>query len=934
MENDNAKLKEIKEFGFEVISNPRKHRSGGGIAIIYKNDLKIKCNNNLTKYKCFQVMECTMNSEEGLIRLVNVYRPPYSQKARFTEAHFMKEFEDYLKCLDEKEGKNIIVGDFNVHMETPEMTYPRQLNNLIRQYSYQQKVPLIPTHIDGGTIDLMIMDEDLGHLLGSMEVFEDGTRSDHYLVLCSMNIKTSSAHSVVNNVMEYRDFKNIDIEAFKADIIESEITGDFSSLEEAVDTYNNTLKCIMDKHCPVIKKRIKKNSTPWMDDQLLDLRRRKRAAERKFRKPGSAAEDKADYIKLRKQFNGLCFIKKKIYHQSSLKASSGDVKALYKKLDKLLGNEQTKLPQHQNAKALAESFKTYFSSKIGKIRSEIQKERKDISDASDINRNTDKYNTNYSPAKDEGLKEFEDVSLDGLKNLVSKLSNKFCCLDPIPTFLLKACIDELAPALLYIVNESLKTGSFPETMKNAVVKPTLKKSGCDQDVLSNYRPVSNLSTVSKLLERAVLQQLNAHLDNNNLYCSAQSGYRQHHSCETLLIRMADDLLKKIVDNETVLVVLLDLSAAFDTIDHVILLDKLKKDYKISGIPLKWLASYLKGRSFAVRIMSSMSGLEDLLFGVPQGSILGPILFILYTKELQSIAMKYDLEIQLYADDSQVYTGFNSKHPTSLDDTRRRINSCMQEIKDWMMTNFMKLNTDKTELLVCAKTKILESDAEDITIEVGNDVISECDWKADSGKSLGVMLDKHVTMDRQISSVVKKCNWTLLNLRRIAYCLNENLKIMLVKQLVLSKVDYCNALYMNLPDTRVRRLKSVMNSCIRFIYHINDRNVDLLPYYRRAHILPFHQRVRFKACLIAHKAVYGNAPQYIQELVTMDKPCYPTRLKDGGMQLVESLTKTNLESRRFSAYAPEIWNRLPVNIRNEESVDLFKRLLKTHLFSLL
>ena len=928
MENDNAKLKEIKEFGFEVISNPRKHRTGGGVAIIYKSDIKLKCNTNVTKYKSFQIMECTMNSDNGLIRLVNIYRPPYSKKARFTEAHFMKEFEDYLKCLDEKDGKNIIFGDFNIHVEKPEMTYPQQLNNLITQYSLQQKVPLIPTHIDGGTLDLMLMDEDIEHLVDGIEVFEDGTRSDHYLVLCSMNLKTTSIHSAANNVIEYRDFKKINIEAFKADITESDITGDFSSLEEAVDKYNRTLTHIMDKHCPVIKKRIKKKFTPWMDEQLLDLRRRKRAAERKFRKPGSAAEDKAEYLKLRKQFNKLCFIKKKIYHQSSLKASSGDIKALYKKLDKLLGNEQTKLPQHHNAKTLAESFKTYFSSKIGKIRSDILDEKKERSET----RNIDNSDTNYPPEKDKSLKEFEELSLDGLKSLVSKLSNKFCCLDPIPTFLLKACINELAPSLLYIINESLKTGVFPRTMKTAVVKPTLKKSVCDQDVLSNYRPVSNLSTVSKLLERAVLQQLNAHLNDNDMYCSAQSGYRQHHSCETLLIRMADDLLKKIVDDQTVLIVLLDLSAAFDTLDHDILLHKLQEEYNVNGIPLQWIASYLKGRSFGVKIGNCMSSLEDLLFGVPQGSILGPILFILYTKELQDIAMKYNLEIQLYADDSQVYTGFNSKCTASLEDTKMRINKCMLEIKNWMMNNIMKLNTAKTELLVCAKKKILSSVAEDITIDVGDDVIGECEWKADSGKSLGVMLDKHVTMDRQITSVVKRCNWTLLNLRRIAYCLNENLKIMLVKQLVLSKVDYCNALYTNLPDTRVKRLKSVMNSCIRFIFYIKDRNVDLLPYYKRAHILPFHQRVHFKACLIAHKAVHGNAPQYIQELVTIDKPSYSTRLKDGGMQLVERLSKTNLESRMFSAYAPGMWNRLPTHIRNEESAEAFKRLLKTHLFS--
>ena len=165
-----------------------------------------------------------------------------------------------------------------------------------------------------------------------------------------------------------------------------------------------------------------------------------------------------------------------------------------------------------------------------------------------------------SPDLNCGFDSFTAVTPKDIKELVSNMSNKFCCLDPIPTFLLKTCVDELTPILLHILNTSVTTGCFPAGMKNAVIKPTLKKDNADSDMLSNYRPVSNLTAVSKLLERVVLNQLNEYLNSNDLYCPVQSGYRPHHSCETLLVRMTDDINREIQAGNIVIVILLDLSA--------------------------------------------------------------------------------------------------------------------------------------------------------------------------------------------------------------------------------------------------------------------------------------------------------------------------------------------------------------------------------------
>ena len=177
------------------------------------------------------------------------------------------------------------------------------------------------------------------------------------------------------------------------------------------------------------------------------------------------------------------------------------------------------------------------------------------------------------------------------------MSNKFSVLDPIPTFLLKECIDDLSPWLLRIIVESLKTSINPSVLKKAVIKPTLKKASLDPDMLKNYRPVSNLSVISKLLEKVVFDQLSCHLENEHLHSEMQSGYRAHHSCETLMIKMMDDILGELDEGRIVLIVLLDLSAAaaFDTIDHNKLLERLQADFGISGDVLEWFKSYLSQR---------------------------------------------------------------------------------------------------------------------------------------------------------------------------------------------------------------------------------------------------------------------------------------------------------------------------------------------------
>ena len=928
-DGDKAKLAEIQDYGWNIISNPRKYRSGGGIAMLYRNSIELKCNTKVTKYKSFQVMESLLNTDQDFVRLVNIYRPPYTKKARYTECDFLGEFEDYLKDLYQKPGDPIIAGDFNFHMERPGDTYPKKLQQLFDDFLLHQHVPLQPTHDEGGTLDLIMTHQNFMCKLQSPDIIPSSTSSDHFLVLFDANLIPKIDEDIIFS--NYRRFKDIDVNEFKSDLMSSELHNfpEDMAVDEAVALYDTVLTQLMDKHCPVIKKKIKRRPTPWIDLELRILRRERRTAERAWRKGKGL---KCDYTKLRDKFTALEFTKRCAHHNNSLKASSGDTKTLYKKLNKLLGNESQDLPRHTDPLKLAEDFKSFFSEKIVNIRDNIETEA-EHADLTQLEQDDSLLpeHCNFSG--------FSKITEEQLKDLVSNMSNKFCCLDPIPPFLLKNCLPELTPILMHIINSSLDSGFFPSAMKKAVIKPTLKKDNADKDVLSNYRPISNLSAVSKLLERVVLNQLNQHLTDNNLYSEVQSGYRPQHSCETLLVRMFDDINNMIQADNVVIVVLLDLSAAFDTIDHSVLLGKLLNDYGIDGTALRWCKSYLENRSFAVKIDDRMSTFLELLFGVPQGSLLGPILFILYIKMLQKIAAKYGLNIQLYADDSQLYISFQPSRPSQLEDVKDMTNRCLAEIKAWMVKNFMKLNESKTELLVLGKPHVLKNYDLSISLQFGSTTISPTECKGDNWKSLGIKLDETLCMERQVNSVRQKCNWTMMNLRTIGRYLDEGIKLMMVKQLVISKLDYCNSLYINLKKTLLNKLKSILNGALRFIYNISDRSTDLVPYYKKAHILPIEHRIFFKVCLLTHKAVHGLSPGYIKELMEVDVPTETgacTRSKTPGdcfKLKIPKMSKNKFDARRFSNYAPTAWNSLPLRLRCLKDTDCFKRMLKNYLYGL-
>ena len=263
--------------------------------------------------------------------------------------------------------------------------------------------------------------------------------------------------------------------------------------------------------------------------------------------------------------------------------------------------------------------------------------------------------------------------------------------------------------------------------------------------------------MSKVLERVVLKRLLSHVTLNNLSECFQSAYKACHSTETALLKICTDILNILDKNNVCLLTMLDLSAAFDTIDHNILTERLETTFGIRGMAIAWFISYLQSRTQAVKINGELSNEFYLEYGVPQGSVLGPVIFTMYTQPLSEIFTKFDVLYHFYADDSQLY---KCDTPKNIPVLIACVEDCIGEVKCWMETNKLKLNDDKTEVMLCSRKGVGSENDKALVLDINGCSIQS----STSVKNLGVYLDQDMSMHSQINNL---CRTLMTNLKKIA-----------------------------------------------------------------------------------------------------------------------------------------------------------------------
>ena len=370
-------------------------------------------------------------------------------------------------------------------------------------------------------------------------------------------------------------------------------------------------------------------------------------------------------------------------------------------------------------------------------------------------------------------------------------------------------------------------------------------------------------------------------------------------------------------------ILLDLSAAFDTIDHSVLLDRMRDNIGIDGVAHDWFTSYLSGRTQSVQIGQVISLISILLlFGVPQGSVLGPLLFLIYILPLGHIIRKYGFELHIYADDTQLYLALK---PASYTQSITEVESCLVDIHTWMSANFLKLNSDKTEVTLFGTWQQLKKYGIDSITVAGVNV----KLQQTPVRNLGVMFDPHMTMEAQVSSVVKSVSYNIRNIGRIRRYLTMDSAKKLVNAAVTSRLDYCNSLLSGIAGTQLKRLQRVQKAAAKVVLRLPK---FASPSLSELHWLPVEYRIKFKTAVTVFKALNGLAPAYLSELLIPYQPPRSSRSNpDRDNLLLLPKTSNKTAARAFRVNGPSVWNDLPVHTRLSRDVISFKKSLKTHYF---
>jgi hypothetical protein len=321
---------------------------------------------------------------------------------------------------------------------------------------------------------------------------------------------------------------------------------------------------------------------------------------------------------------------------------------------------------------------------------------------------------------------------------------------------------------------------------------------------------------------------------------------------------------------------------------------------------------------------SSSASAGLRHGVPQGSVLGPVLFSAYVTPLTDITQGSGTSTHQYADDDQQYITFKPRDMSSVTASVESIENCIVKISDWMASNKLKLSNSKTELLVFTPPRIQHS-IPPSQICVGDAVIQASAF----ARNLGCVWDSAMTMEAHVKSVCSSCFYHLHNISAIRASLTKAATEKLVHALITSRLDSCNALLLHLPKCLTKKLQRVQNTAARIIM-CAPRHSSISSILQELHWLPIIERIEFKICTLTWKALNKCAPNYITELLT---PYTPARTLRSGDQMLLSVPKcrVNYGERAFCIAAPKLWNSLPLVVRHHEHYDAFKVSLKTHLF---
>ena len=887
-----------------------RNRNGGGVVIYVRQQISFPDRNDLVSDSLEMICIEIERPHSKPFLLSAWYRPPNS------ELNIINEYELFLFKCDSESKEMIIMGDLNCDFgKSPPDTYTNRiisLNNLYQMVNLINE-PTRVTETSASTIDLIL--SNTPENIVSSGVSHVGI-SDHSLIYAIRKLVSPKSKSIMREV---RDFKHFSDRDFDNDLsqVPWEIITTFSDPNECWCVWKSFFTEILDAHAPLRYKRTKANAVPWMTTIIKNEIRNRDYHKKKAIKHNSKYRWEM-YKKSRNKVTINIRKTKSEYFVNKIRdcANVKDPKKSWSLINSLLGKNSksthiNELKVNNNtitdSTLIAESLNNYFINIGPQLASDISSYEEPDNDLNNENVSGVRLSQNTSF-------HFSQIEIHNVYSILNNLkANKSTGLDKIPAKILKLSAEIIAPSLTYIFNLSLASGIYINEWKRARVTPIYKSE--DKTKCENYRLISILPVISKVLEKEIFRQLYGYLTDNDLLSKLQSGFRPKHSTLSALIQLCDDWLSNTDVGKINCVVFLDIRKAFDSINHEILLQKMNLNFGISGNALKWFDSYIKDREQQCIVNGQLSSSKKIICGVPQGSILGPLLFLLYINDMPDSLN--NTTASLYADDTEIYASSDNSS-----DLISKLNEDLKNMSRWMSINKLQIHPTKSKYMFIGSSHNIKNNICNEPILINSIPVP----RVTNYKCLGVNLDDKLCWDSHIEMICKKVAAGIAAIKRVKPFVPPEMLKVIYNALVQPYFDYCSPLWNNCGIGLKEKLQKYQNRAARILtgatYDIRTADV-----FEALAWETLEKKRDYLKSFFMYKILNNLvAPNLNRIFYKMSNCPISYNLRNSDTDLVLPQPKTEFKKRSFSYNGALFWNNLCVEAKKANTLTSFKGLI--------
>ena len=906
----------------ELISRCRDDGPRGGVGLFIRDNINYKIRDDISSFipHIFESLfiEITNSGAKNVIIGV-VYRPntePFADIDIFQSNMF-----DIMSIVTSEQKKCTIMGDININL----LNFEKHLKTeyYLEGLFSNGFVPIIvkPTRITASSatlIDHMYTNDIIATGEAGIIITDLADHVGTFYLAKSHN--TNNSH--VNKIKK-RIFSGNNIEIFRNKLTHIDFSDITQTMcpNEAYNEFSNLYLNAFNESFPIVEmsSKTKQKNEPWYTPGLRESSKTKaKLFQKKLSTPST------HNIKRYKEFN---ILHKKLqrrlkatYFENILEENKFNIKKTWNTLNKIIGknNDKSGLPnnfvinntQIGDRQEVAEAFNIYFS-KIG-FQTGV---------------NVPKVNTSFKSYMPKPLLHsifLAPVSPSDVLNTTQKLKPKTSSgFDCISTKLIKVTINEILEPLTHVINRSFETGIVPKDMKIAKVIPIYKSS--DKTLLKNYRPISLLPAFSKVIEKLMCKKITSFMNTNNLFFKHQYGFRENHSAVHPILHLLNQcaLSTNHSDPEYTLAIFCDLSKAFDVINHEILLSKLHC-YGIRGVANNWFKNYLTDRVQYVEIEGYKSSYSQIKCGVPQGSILGPLLYLIYVND---ICFSCNASILSFADDTTIYVS-----DSNIDILYNNANVLINCLFKWFCSNRLSLNLHKTKYIVI-RPPSLKGDFSQKHILIENTHLhrigKDCDEKA--AKFLGILIDENLTWKNHLSHINTKVSRALFSLKQVKHFVPKQCMKTLYYSLIHSHLSYGILAWGNATQSALRQTTLLQKRAIRLINNAKY-NSHTDPLFRSSHILKLADLVEYQSALFAFDLNIKKVPISFNDIFSFNRDLPNARVTRQSDHLYVAKSYNVFAGRLPSIMIPRIWNKWLQLLEYQTTRGHFKHQLKTHILN--